>query len=173
MQLKKPLTASRITIRDHRAADLPFVTAMWFDEENGKYLSDPAAEYVDEIYQAALDKLENSNDGYYLTVVLKGTEEIIGTCCIFPDENKECFDIGYCVHKDCWRKGYGTEIIASITAWLRDNGGAEITAEVAKENTASIALLERNGFKVKRESSFKKYNMGIDFESYIYSIKLK
>ena len=173
MQLENPLTTPRITIRDHRAADLPFVTAMWFDPENGKYLSDPTAEYVDEIYQAALDKLENSNDGYYLTVVQNGTEEIIGTCCIFPDENKECFDIGYCVHKDCWRKGYGTEIIALITAWLRDNGGTEITAEVAKENMASKLLLERTGFKVKRESSFKKYNMGIDFESYIYSLKLK
>lgn len=172
MKLSTDLHTSRITIRNHRASDLPSVTAMWFDEENGRYMSDPTKEYVDEKYQKALDGLEDNPEGYYLVVEQNDTKKIIGTCCIFPDEKKECFDIGYCVHKDCWRKGYGTEIIALITAWVRENGGAEIAAEVAKENTASRSLLESNGFKVKRESSFKKYNMGIVFESYIYSLKI-
>ena len=173
MQLEKNLISSRITIRDYRGSDLPFVTAMWFDEENGKYMSDPTREYVDDVYSKALDELEDNPEGYYLTVVLNGTEKIIGTCCIFPNEKEGSYDIGYCVHKDHWRQGYGTEIISLIIEWVRDHGCFEITAQVAKDNVASNALLRKNGFEVVRESEFKKYNMGICFESNIYRLELK
>lgn len=172
MKISHPLTTPRITIRNYISSDLPFLTAMWFDEENGRYLSDPTKEYADEKYRKVLDGLEDNSEGYYLVAELRDTKEIVGSCFIFPDEKKENFDIGYCVHKVCWRKGIGTEIIALITAWVRDSGGAEITAEVAKENTASRSLLESNGFKIKRESRFKKYNMDVEFESYIYSLKI-
>ena len=172
MQLRKNLAGPRITIRDYRKSDLPSVTAMWFDEENGRYMSDPTAEYVDEKYQAALDALEDNPDGYYLTVVLNASGAIMGTACIFPEEPEGRFDIGYCIHRDCWRQGYGTELIGLIIDWVRENGGREITAEVAKENTGSNMLLRKNGFEVLREGKFKKYNMGIDFESHVYRLAL-
>ena len=63
MQLDRELRGGRIVIRSYRKADLPFLTGMWFDEENGKYMSDPSAEYVDEVYRDILDYLENSTDG--------------------------------------------------------------------------------------------------------------
>ena len=172
MQFKKNLAGPRITIRDYRKSDLPSVTAMWFDEENGRYMSDPTAEYVDERYQAALDALEDNPEGYYLTVVLNGSERIMGTACIFPEGTEGRFDIGYCVHRDFWQQGYGTELLKLIIGWIRENGGREITAEVAKENAGSNMLLRKNGFEVLRESEFKKYNMGITFESYIYRLAL-
>ena len=172
MLLEKPLSTSRITVRNYKKADLPTVTAMWFDEENGKYMSDPREEYVDSKYQKALDALEDNPLGYYLTIESNDTGKIIGTSCIFPDEKRECFDIGYCIHKDYWRKGLGTELIGLIKAWVISHGGTQITAEVAKENVASNQLLIKNGFKVLRETQFEKYNMGITFESYIYSLRL-
>ena len=172
MQIKETLSAERISVRDYRKADLPFLTAMWFDGENGKYLSDPTAEYVDDRYKAALDGLEDSPNGYYLTVVLKGTEQVVGSCCIFPDGEKESYDIGYCIHKNYWGQGYGTELVALVVGWLRDRGAAEITAEAARENTASNRLLRKNGFEAVREGEFKKYNMGISFKSTIYRLVL-
>ena len=172
MRIESPLCGPRITVRDYRKADLPSITAMWFDEVNGKYMSDPTREYVDSGYQKALDELEDNPEGYYLTVELNGSQRIIGSCCMFPDEKKECYDIGYCIHKDYWRRGLGTEVLALMTDWIVDHGGRQITAEVAKENAASGGLLVSNGFRVLRESSFKKYNMGITYESYIYSRSL-
>ena len=172
MLLEKPLSTSRITVRNYKKADLPYLTAMWFDEENGKYMSDPREEYVDSRYQKALDDLEDNTKGYYLTIMSNDTREIIGSSCIFPDEKCECFDIGYCIHKDYWKKGLGTELIGLIKAWVISHGGTQITAEVAKDNVASNRLLIKNGFKVLRESEFKKYNMDICFESYIYSLSL-
>ena len=170
MKLKQPLVGERIVIRDYTPEDLVFSTDMWFDPENGRYMSDPAAEYVDEVYQRALDGLQDCKDGYYLIVELRSSGERIGTCCAFPD--KEVYDIGYCIHKSLWKQGFGTEVVNLLADWARQQGGTAVTAEAAKENLASCALLEKCGFAVLKEASFKKYNMGITFSSLIYRKKL-
>ena len=87
MQLDRELQGGRIVIRSYRKADLPFLTGMWFDAENGKYMSDPTAEYVDEVYREILDDLENSTDGYYLVAELADTGEPVASAGIFPVEN--------------------------------------------------------------------------------------
>ncbi len=87
MQLDRELRGGRIVIRSYRKADLPFLTGMWFDAENGKYMSDPTAEYVDEVYREILDDLENSTDGYYLVAELADTGEPVASAGIFPVEN--------------------------------------------------------------------------------------
>lgn len=173
MQIEQALTAQRITVRDYRKADLPFVTAMWFDAENGKYMSDPTEEYVDTQYQKALDGLEDNPEGYYLTVVSNDSGDVIGSCCMFPDEKKEVYDIGYCIHKKYWKQGYGSELIALLIAWVRAHGGIALTGEVAKENIASNRLLQKHGFRAVCEKSFRKYHMGICFESYLYRLDLQ
>ena len=105
MKLDRPLEGERIVIRSYAPEDLDFCTGMWFDPENGRYLSDPAREYVDEVFQQALDGLQDSGYGYYLVVERKVGGERIGTCCAFPDEAGKAYDIGYCVHRSCWRQG--------------------------------------------------------------------
>ena len=169
MQIELPITSRRITLRNARKADLPFLTAMWFDQENGRYLSDPTFEYVDDKFRAALDGIETNPNGYYLTALLTGTEQIIGSCFIFPDEKGESAELAYCVHKAHWRKGYASDIMSLATSWAKDSGFTELTAEAAKENTASHALLIKSGFTVTGESRFKKYNMEVAYESYLYS----
>ena len=172
MQIENNIITSRIVIRNYSKSDLPFLIDMWLDEENGKYLSDPTKAYVDDQYQKALNELEDNLNGYYLTVVLSDTEKVMGSCFIFPDVKKECFELAYCIHKNYWGQGYGTELISSIIDWVYSYGGTEITAEVAKENIASNLLLKKKGFEVISESKFKKYNMDIYFESYIYRLVL-
>lgn len=140
---------------------------MWFDEENGKYLSDPARGYADERYQRVLDELENREDGYYLVAELFTTGEEIGSAGIFPGSDGE-YDIGYCVHKSKWRQGFGSEIVELLLAWLSENGAKRVTAEVAIDNIPSNRLLRGFGFEVERSSSFRKYNMQICFDSYVY-----
>ena len=41
MKLDSKLIADRIVIRNYEIEDKEFCTGMWFDKENGKYLSDP------------------------------------------------------------------------------------------------------------------------------------
>ncbi len=176
MQIKTPLTGARICIRDYQKTDLAFVTGMWFDAENGRFMSDPPAEGVDAVYQKALDEMEDSALGFYFVIELRATGERIGTCCAFPqdeegtfDETHRCYDIGYCIRKTHWRQGYGTEAVRLLMDWAAARGAREMTAEAAKENTASCKMLEKLGFFVLREGSFRKYHTETVFPSRVYA----
>ena len=169
MRIEKDLLGQRIIIRNYEKSDLDFLTGMWFDEENGKYMSDPTAEYVDEVFQKALDTLGESKFGYYLVIELSDTMESIGSFCIFPGEDRKVYDIGYCIHKKYWKSGYGGEAVSLVLAWLTEQGAEKVTAEVAVDNVASNALLRKFGFEVEKKTAFKKYNMDVRFDSYIYA----
>lgn len=171
MKLICPLTGDRIVIRNYKKSDLPFLTGMWFDEENGKYMSDPTEEYVTDVYQSILDDLENSEDGYYLIAELANECVPIGSAGIFPT-GAGVYDIGYCVHKSKWKQGFGCEIVTLLLEWLRNNGAKKVMAEVAIDNIPSNLLLQKFGFTVEKKSSFKKYNMNVCFDSYIYAKEL-
>ena len=176
MKIKDNLTGKRITVRSYRKSDIDFVGSIWFDKENGKYLSDPEREYIDEKFQKAVDGLEDTEFGYYFIAEKNDTGEPVGTCSVFPEKDKDgccVYDIGYCVHKDRWRQGLGSEMVSLLLDWIKSQGGTKVTAEAAKDNTASCEMLKKLGFEVIRESSFKKYNMGICFNSYIFGKTLK
>ena len=169
MRIDNVLIGQRIIIRNYEKSDLDFLTGMWFDEENGKYMSDPTAEYVDEVFQKALNTLDESQFGYYLVIALADTMESIGSFCIFPDEDKKVYDIGYCIHKKYWKTGYGSEAVSVVLDWLKEQGAEKVTSEVAVDNIASNALLQKIGFEVEKKTAFQKYNMNIRFDSYIYA----
>lgn len=172
MKIEQNIHGKRICLRNYAESDLTFLTDMWFDEENGKYTSDPTREYVDQVFQQALDTLGESKYGYYLVIELADTSKPIGSVCMFPDEEKKMYDIGYCIHKSKWNQGYGSEAIALVLEWLKSNGAEKITAEVAIDNIPSNRLLRKYGFEVIKEAEFKKYNMDLSFDSYIYAKSL-
>ena len=172
MKLKQPLSSPRIVLRNYEKADLPFSVGMWLDAENGKYLSDPTPAFVDAAYQKALEELQDSQEGYYLIAQERNTGARLGTCCLFPDESRKVYDIGYCIHKNFWKQGYGTEMLGLIIQWVKDQGGTAITGEVAVENAASNALLRKLGFQVAQETQFRKYHMEVIFPSYLYRLEL-
>ena len=168
MQIETALHGKRITIRNYQVSDLAFVTDMWFDAETGKYLSDPDREHVDEVFQKALDEMQDSKFGYYLVIELTDSRERIGSCCLFPDGSGTTCDIGYCIHKQYLKQGYGTETVALLLDWLKEEGFSAVTAEVAVENEASCALLWKSGFAVEQESEFQKYKMDVHYKSLIF-----
>lgn len=168
MKLDKPLQGNRIVIRNHEKSDLAFISGMWFDEENGRYMSDPTPEYIDETYRNILEHLDESTDGYYLIVQLAATGEPIGTAGVFPTE-EGVYDIGYCVHKSRWRQGFGSEIVALLLDWLKANHASKVMAEVAMDNLPSNLLLQKFGFTVEKTSQFKKYRMDTCFNSNVYA----
>lgn len=167
MKIDEIIKGNSIRIRSYCAEDLDFVRGMWFDGENGRYLGDPTEEYIDDVFQKAVDGLEDEADGWYFIAELESGERI-GSCSVFPDKSGEVYDIGYCVHRAFWKKGFGSEIISALEAWIFGKGAKKITAQVAKENVASNALLRKFGYQVARESEFRKYNMDISYESFIY-----
>lgn len=170
MKINTELHGERISIRNYRREDQAFCASMWLDEENGRYMSDPNAAYVDEKFQRALDELQDSDAGYYMVVEDGGVP--VGTCCAFPEKDGRTYDIGYCVHISRWHQGYGTEIVQTLVEWIKQQGGKYVTAEVAVKNDGSNALLRKCGFTVAGEAEFKKYGMDVRYKSYLYRLEI-
>lgn len=173
MNLENKIVSDRIAIRSYEVEDKSFCTGMWFDKENGKYLSDPTEEYVDDEFREAVDTLQDADYGYYFIIEDVKDGKRLGTCCAFPDDDGTNMDIGYCISKEHWRKGLATETVSALMDWARQQDIKTITAEVAKENVPSCGLLKKLGFKVKKETTFKKYHMDIEYDSYVFEKDLE
>ena len=170
MKLSEDLITPRLRIRSHRAGDKAFVLALWGDCENGRYMSDPAAENVDEKYMKAIDGMEDEPDGYYMTAELRENGAPVGTCCAFPEGGN--YDIGYCISKEHWQEGLGTEMLSALIGWIKKEGGRSVTGEVADLNRASVALLSKFGFYPDRKTRYKKWGEDTYFDAHFYKLDL-
>ena len=98
--------------------------------------------------------LENDFYGIY-KVVLKETNHVIGFAKITPFE-KNCIEIGYALLPSYWRMGYTIEMIKKLTQHgLKYFSEKKLMAIVDESNTASIKVLEKNGYQVYKKESFK------------------
>ena len=164
------LETPRLTIRSWRKSDKDFTLSLWGDKENGKYMSDPVRENMDEAYLKCVDEMEDNPEGYYLVAEWKENGTPVGTCCIFPENGN--YDIGYCISKEHWKEGLGTELIDAIIRWVKAEGGKSITGEVADNNLASVALLSKFGFSEDRKTRYKKWGEETYFDAHYYKLNL-
>ena len=71
MLLMKNLETPRLTIRSWQKSDKDFTLSLWGDKENGKYMSDPIRENMDDAYLKCVDEMEDNSEGYYLVAEWK------------------------------------------------------------------------------------------------------
>jgi RimJ/RimL family protein N-acetyltransferase len=79
-------------------------------------------------------------------VVERDTGEIVGHCGIAFLEDGPDVELGFCLARECWGRGYATE---AGRAWLArgfELGFERIVAIVHPKNAASIRALEKIGF---------------------------
>ena len=70
MLLKRNLETPRLLIRPYQAEDRDFCVSLWCDKENGKYMSDPLKENIDQKYLSCLDGMEECVEkGDYVAIV--------------------------------------------------------------------------------------------------------
>ena len=71
----------------------------------------------------------------------------IGELCFKGIDESGSTEIGYGVGEDYQGYGYATEAVSAVADWaLRQNAINCVTAEVDKENIASVKVLEKSGF---------------------------
>jgi len=110
---------------------------------------------------------------YYFVALRAGFDEIIGTCSLgFENSSTDKYSIGYNVKKDHWGNGYAAEMVHALIDFARGLGIKSITAPVAKENKASNRVMEKCGFFIDGESSFKKSGTDIVHPTFIYRLNL-
>ncbi|MCL1995735.1 MAG: GNAT family N-acetyltransferase [Defluviitaleaceae bacterium] len=161
------LNTKNLTIRTTQRDDLDTVAAIWGDREGGKYLPDPYYKSGDEL----LEILEETPECpvYYFVAILFGSDKVMATCSLgLESSDSATWSIGYAVHKDYWGNGYAIEMVNALIDFARNNGISVITAPVAQKNAASNRVLEKCGFHVDGESSFKKSGTDIVQPSFIY-----
>lgn len=88
------------------------------------------------------------------TAISKEDNQMIGDICMYGAPNPAGeVEIGYGTYEAFQHKGFMTEIVNAMIAWIKTQPGIQsILAATDKGNTASFRVLEKNGFLKQREA---------------------
>lgn len=86
--------------------------------------------------------------GQDFAVVLKEINKVIGSCGIYPDTVNDTGVLGWILHMDYWKQGYGTELGRElIRHGFEKLKLRRIFAPCAAKNYGSARVMERNGMR--------------------------
>jgi ribosomal-protein-alanine N-acetyltransferase len=123
------------------------------DENVSRFIGWPLMKTLSETYDYIEEMLKRESTGthLYASVVLKSTQEIIGTAMIFNfDREANHAEIGYVFHRSHWGKGYGTETVTLMNDFAFETLNLhKIHARVVDANIGSARVLAKNGFELE------------------------
>jgi RimJ/RimL family protein N-acetyltransferase len=156
---------SEIRLRDVEGQDLP----IFFDQGQ-----DPAAVYMAaftaedpsdrEAFQTHWDKIMANETILIKTILFEG--RVAGHIASF--ERFGDLEISYWLGKEYWGKGLATEALA---AFLEIQKARPLYARAAKDNVASIRVLEKCGFQTSGHDKFYANARGQEIEEVILQLK--
>ena len=138
------LETKRLILRPLSPADFEAVHSWAGNPENTRYMAwgpnteEQTQEFVTSFVTAGKD----------FAVVLKGTDKVIGSCGVYPDSANDTGELGWILHMDYWKHGYGTELGGELIRY-----GFEVlklrrlAAPCAAVNYGSYRIMERNGMR--------------------------
>ncbi|MDR1531683.1 MAG: GNAT family N-acetyltransferase [Clostridiales bacterium] len=92
--------------------------------------------------------LETVSAGKDYAVALKEFGKVIGSCGIYPDSANDTGELGWIIHKDYWKQGYGTELGGELIRYgFKDLRLRRIVASCAAVNYGSYRVMEKNGMR--------------------------
>lgn len=123
------------------------------DEEVSRFIGWNLMNTLDETREhiETMLKRESAGTHLYASIILKLTQEIIGTAMIFNfDQNANHAEIGYVFHKEYWGKGYGTESVALMSDFAFESLNLHrVHASVVDVNIGSARILAKNGYELE------------------------
>lgn len=151
----KTWETARLILRPYTEDDLTSVHSYASNYENIRYMvwGPNTEDNTKTFIQLAIAKSqENPCKDYQYAVVLKSTNQLIGGCGITITDSDEG-EIGWLLHRDYWKQGYGTEIGRFLLEFgFKDLDLRRIIAHCDSENYGSYRIMERNG--MRREGVF-------------------
>ena len=150
----KTIETERLTIRKFTEDDFAAVHSYASCKENIIYMAwgPNSEEQTRAFINIAITKSEEIPcANYQYATVLKATGKLIGACNIALTDDEA--EIGWVLHRDCWKQGYGTEMgTALLNFGFGDLNLHRIVAHCDAENTASFRVMEKIG--MRREGLF-------------------
>jgi RimJ/RimL family protein N-acetyltransferase len=147
---KNVLETERLILRPITPEDFEAVHSWAGNPENTRYMAwGPNDEEQTKAF------LAQAKPGRDFAVVLKDANAVIGSCGIYPKGDGYMGDVGWILHKDYWKRGYGTELCGELICYgFEDLKLGRIQAPCAATNYGSYRIMERNG--MRREALHRK-----------------
>jgi ribosomal-protein-alanine N-acetyltransferase len=110
-------------------------------------------------------------DFYLWGLVIKGNGQLMGTIgAMNTVEMFQCTELGYCIGRSYWGKGYMTEAVANVIEYLFNTVGFNrITARFNPDNIASGRVMQKNNMVfegISRKAGFTEKQGFYDFINY-------
>jgi [ribosomal protein S5]-alanine N-acetyltransferase len=161
------LDSERLYLRKLTEADAERMFKLHSDERVMKYMRtlEPPPTGTSQMLNM-IERFARKNKGIpgtgFWAVILKETESFVGWIFLqpFKEEIEGDLEIGYRFFPQFWKKGYCTEISASLIKNTLNRGIAkQIVAIVNPDNKASLQVLMKLGFKYIKKISYHDYPM--------------
>ena len=148
--MKEVLETERLILRPLTPDDFEAVHSWGSNPENTRYMAwGPNAE------EQTREFLLRVTAGRDYAVTLKDNARAIGSCGLYPDDGFDTGELGWIIHKDYWKRGYGTEFGGELIRYgFEDLKLRRIVAPCAAVNYGSRRVMERNG--MRREATHVK-----------------
>jgi len=137
------LNTKRLSLRPFSLSDFEAVHSWASNPANTRYMAwGPNNEEATKNFLAA------TKQGKDFAVVLSETDTVIGSCGIYPNGANDTAELGWILHMDYWRQGYGTELCGELIRYgFEDLKLRRIFAPCAAVNYGSYRVMERNGMR--------------------------
>ena len=152
MPLIIPKQSQVCLIRDYEEGDVPLIAEIEFDAETKRFVGVPEGTKEQWIEKASLDLL------FGWVVVALPENEVAGRVCMnrAKDRTPGVAEFEIIIAKRFWGHRLGREVATlMIPAAFNELNAKAVRAEVHPDNKASLALLERFGFKYKCKAAKK------------------
>jgi len=151
------ITTDRLVLRQLADSDAPEIFILRSDERILEFIDIAKADNIGDAlaFIHKINKVVAENQSPYWGVALKETGKLIGTICIWNILSEHYrAEVGFVLHPDQQRKGLMSEALTAVLNYaFKEMKLHSIEGRVNPANTASIKLMERNGFV--REAYFK------------------
>ena len=154
------LETNRLVLRKIRLTDTKMVYNNWAsDSEVTKYLtwmSHDSIDVTNMIVNMWVNGYKNSNF-YQWGIVVKEDNQLIGTISsVAIDEKAKSIEVGYCISKKYWNKGYVSEALKAVIDYFFNSVLVHsVKARCDKENIGSSKVMEKCKMKYTHTTTDK------------------
>jgi RimJ/RimL family protein N-acetyltransferase len=155
--IPRKLDTLDLHLRPSNPTDAQGMFNMLSDPQSMKYWSGKPIEDLDAAVEMLNKDLESDAQGNSMcwAITLHGQDRMIGKCILFQfDKTNRRAEIGYILNRQYWRQGLMYQALTAVIDFAFNTLELHrIEADVDTENTGSLGILEKLGFK--REGLFR------------------
>jgi ribosomal-protein-alanine N-acetyltransferase len=149
--IPREFDTERLHLRPLNIEDDKAMFAMLSDPESMEYWSGPPLTDIGEVRTTLKKDIESDATGSSMcwAVLSKDRQKVIGKCILFQfSQQNGRAEIGYMLNREFWRQGFMFEALTAVINFAFTRLELHrIEADVDPDNTGSLAILEKLGFK--------------------------